>query len=296
MKRALNLLLIIFLLGGASAMQYGCASSEPTQEQTEPVDSDGDGIPDEEEVQLGTDPNNADTDGDGLSDSQEVNETDTDPLNEDTDGDGCNDGDEVNAYGTDPNNPDTDGDGINDCEEVNEHNTNPLKADSDGDGLSDYDEIFEHESDPNNADTDGDGFNDGQEVEMGTALNEQTAFLRELNTVNFDFDKSNIDDQAAQLLTDNTQDLLDNPNFRVRVDAYTDHIGTDQYNLRLSKRRANSVLEFYTKNGITQDRIDARGLGKAPVPCYEQTQEKGCRKNRRAESIPLNPYKYSPNN
>ncbi|MGM0587315.1 MAG: OmpA family protein [Bacteroidota bacterium] len=296
MKRAINLLLIVFMLGGASAIQYGCASSEPTQEQEEPVDTDGDGIPDEEELELGTDPNNPDTDGDGLTDYEEINEYDTDPLNPDTDGDGCDDGDEVNAYGTDPNNPDTDGDGIDDCDEINEHNTNPLKADSDGDGLSDYDEIFEHGSDPNNADTDGDGFTDGQEVEMGTALNEQTAFLRELETVNFDFDKSNIDDQAAQLLTNNTQDLLDNPNFRVRIDAYTDHIGTDQYNLRLSKRRANSVLEFYTKNGITQDRIDARGLGKAPVPCYEQTPEKGCRKNRRAESIPLNPYKYSPNN
>lgn len=63
------------------------------------VDSDGDGLTDEEEMVLGTAINNTDTDGDGLFDKQEVVTYGTDPLNEDTDGDGFSDGSEVqNGY------------------------------------------------------------------------------------------------------------------------------------------------------------------------------------------------------
>jgi len=63
------------------------------------IDSDSDGLSDEEEQQLGTDPNNFDTDGDGLIDRVEVRIYHSDPLKKDTDGDGYNDGDEViNGY------------------------------------------------------------------------------------------------------------------------------------------------------------------------------------------------------
>lgn len=64
-------------------------------------DSDNDGLGDEEEKQLGTNPNNFDTDGDGLTDKVEVRIYHTDPLKKDTDGDGYNDGDEV-VNGFDP--------------------------------------------------------------------------------------------------------------------------------------------------------------------------------------------------
>jgi hypothetical protein len=58
------------------------------------VDTDGDGLSDEEEAAIGTDPTNPDTDGDGLSDGVEV-ALGTDPLDPDTDGDGIDDGTEV---------------------------------------------------------------------------------------------------------------------------------------------------------------------------------------------------------
>ncbi|WP_243854540.1 YPDG domain-containing protein, partial [Canibacter zhoujuaniae] len=60
------------------------------------TDDDGDGLTDEEEQALGTDPKNPDTDGDGLTDGQEK-ELGTNPTNPDTDGDGINDGDEVSG-------------------------------------------------------------------------------------------------------------------------------------------------------------------------------------------------------
>jgi hypothetical protein len=77
-------------------------TAKVTIEATAPRDSDGDGLSDEEEAQLGTDPHNADSDGDGLNDGEEVNTHGTDPLNRDTDGDGIDDGEEV-ANHADPN-------------------------------------------------------------------------------------------------------------------------------------------------------------------------------------------------
>ncbi len=59
------------------------------------MDTDGDGLTDEEEAKLGTSPDNVDTDGDGLSDREEINVYKTDPLNPDTDNDGYSDGVEV---------------------------------------------------------------------------------------------------------------------------------------------------------------------------------------------------------
>ena len=71
---------------------------------TIPVDTDGDGLTDEEELILGTNPQEPDSDGDGLSDIDEVEIYQTDPLNQDSDGDGYVDGDEV-EHGYDPKGP-----------------------------------------------------------------------------------------------------------------------------------------------------------------------------------------------
>lgn len=89
-------------------------------------DTDGDGLTNLQEFQLGTDPRNPDTDGDGVSDGEEVRRG-TNPLNPDSDGDGLSDADEI-RLGTNPLNPDTDGDGIPDGVEV-KLGLNPLVAD-----------------------------------------------------------------------------------------------------------------------------------------------------------------------
>ncbi|MDQ2682493.1 MAG: thrombospondin type 3 repeat-containing protein, partial [Chloroflexota bacterium] len=73
------------------------------------LDSDGDELIDEEELEIGTDPNLFDSDGDGLGDGSEVREDGwgTDPLSADSDGDGYRDGDEIFTHGTDPNDPES---------------------------------------------------------------------------------------------------------------------------------------------------------------------------------------------
>lgn len=106
--------------------------------QTGTGDADSDGLANNLEYTLGTDPTVSDSDNDGLSDGQEVNTTHSDPSSFDTDNDGLSDGQEVNTTHTDPVNPDTDGDGLNDGQEINLSHTDPVKADTDGDGQNDY--------------------------------------------------------------------------------------------------------------------------------------------------------------
>ena len=127
-------------------------------------DLDGDGLKNDEEKQLCSDPLNPDTDGDGLRDGDEVLRYKTSPCNDDTDGDGCHDGDEVLVYKTDPLKSDTDADRVNDCDELNKYNTDPLKPDTDGDGCLDGEEILTYKTNPLKKDTDGDGLNDCDEI------------------------------------------------------------------------------------------------------------------------------------
>lgn len=95
------------------------------------VDTDGDGLQDGRERELGTDPTQADTDSDGLTDQAEV-AGETDPTRRDTDGDGLSDGHEA-AIGTNGTNRDTDADGLADGSEVTASNrlpgADPLRKD-----------------------------------------------------------------------------------------------------------------------------------------------------------------------
>lgn len=107
---------------------------------TGPVDSDMDGLTDEVENMIGTDPNDPDSDGDMLLDGEEVNDTMTNPLEADTDGDGLGDGAEVMGT-TDPLDLDSDDDGLEDGRELNLEGTDPAACDTDLDGIADGTEL-----------------------------------------------------------------------------------------------------------------------------------------------------------
>ncbi len=155
-------------------------------------DSDGDGVPNDDEDDAGTDPNNPDTDGDGVTDGEEINGTDdpttpyvptgtSDPLDPcdplaspacDSDGDGVDNGDEA-TNGTDPNNPDTDGDGVTDGEEINgtDDPSTPYVPTGTSDPLDPCDPI-EGPDCNENGDDDGDGVPNSVEEENGTDPND----------------------------------------------------------------------------------------------------------------------------
>lgn len=92
-------------------------------------DTDADGLSDDVEKGLLTDPRDADTDDDGLTDAQEFNEIFSDPANQDTDGDSLTDGLEVTFYITSAILDDTDGDQLSDDLEATLANRNPRVSD-----------------------------------------------------------------------------------------------------------------------------------------------------------------------
>lgn len=112
---------------------------------------------------------NADSDFDGLADDVEL-ALGTNPVRWDTDYDGISDYDEVMIYGTDPLDPDSDGDTMADGWELskglNPGSASDADGDVDGDGLPN-DQEYQNRTNPNDADTDGDGMNDGYEVANG---------------------------------------------------------------------------------------------------------------------------------
>ena len=100
-----------------------------------PADRDGDGLTNEQEVALGTNPKRADSDRDGLSDGMEVHETGTNPRDIDSDDDGLSDRQEA-SLGTEGVDADSDDDGVDDGEEI-EDGTDPTDPDTDEDGVPD---------------------------------------------------------------------------------------------------------------------------------------------------------------
>jgi outer membrane protein OmpA-like peptidoglycan-associated protein len=161
-----------FHLGGnRDADGDGLSNDEERRLGTNPylVDTDGDGLSDFEEVRVHkSNPLVVDTDGDNLTDFEEVHSTNSSPIKRDTDGDGLTDDVEV-ARGSNPRLVDTDGDGLTDYDEVMVYKTDPTKRDTDDDGLSDFDEVRTHDTNPLKPDTDNDGLADGEEVhEHGT--------------------------------------------------------------------------------------------------------------------------------
>jgi len=113
------------LMDGTNPLDEMEFNKQDLVDTAEGADNDGDGLFNEQEIELGTDINNADTDGDGLSDGMEVIYQQTDPLKVDTDSDGLSDYEEVMIHGTNPNNPDSDGDGYSDGCEISQ-NLDPL--------------------------------------------------------------------------------------------------------------------------------------------------------------------------
>lgn len=59
------------------------------------------------------------------------------------------------------------------------------------------------------------------------------------------------------------QVLRDNPNVTIEMASHTDRWGTDEYNIGLSQRRAQSVIDYLVESGIARQRLQPQGYGKS---------------------------------
>ena len=88
--------------------------------------------------------------------------------------------------------------------------------------------------------------------------------------IHFDFDKSTLKPEAQTILKRNIQILKDNPKTQVRIAGYTSASGTDEYNQKLSERRANAVKGYLIDEGIiSSDRLTMIGYGEKYPARYE---------------------------
>jgi outer membrane protein OmpA-like peptidoglycan-associated protein len=106
-------------------------------------------------------------------------------------------------------------------------------------------------------------------------------------TVRFDFNSAKIGPAAAQTLRSVGIALqsVELAQYRIRIEGHTDSIGSNQYNLKLSERRANSVKQFLIQdNRIAPERLITLGRGKQE-PIAENETPEGRQKNRRVEFV-----------
>lgn len=84
-----------------------------------------------------------------------------------------------------------------------------------------------------------------------------------IENIFYDFDKATLRPESQTAL-DKLVDLLnENPNITIELSAHTDYKGSDQYNERLSQRRAESVVNYLIAHGIAADRLTPKGYGES---------------------------------
>jgi len=102
------------------------------------------------------------------------------------------------------------------------------------------------------------------------------------STINFDFNSSNLTPTANTNLDKLIPVFKSNPDTDINISGYTDSKGSDSYNLSLSEKRANSVISYFTTNGLDRNRFIAKGMGKAD-PIATNDTDAGRAQNRRVE-------------
>jgi OOP family OmpA-OmpF porin len=105
-----------------------------------------------------------------------------------------------------------------------------------------------------------------------------------LGDVLFAPDQAELTRDAMRKLYPLVDILKEQPRRNIRIEGYTDNSGTESYNLDLSQRRADAVRDFLIDQGISPNRIIARGYGEAE-PVASNDTAAGRRENRRVEVI-----------
>lgn len=124
----------------------------------------------------------------------------------------------------------------------------------------------------------------GFKVDADGCIIQQTLILR---GVNFAFDKDQLTAAARDTLESIASSLAAQSELFVEIDGYTDSIGPDAYNRKLSKERADSVRRYLVSHGVSASHLSTQGLGEAD-PIASNKTAAGRAENRRVEFKVLN--------
>ena len=109
-----------------------------------------------------------------------------------------------------------------------------------------------------------------------------------LENIYYNYNKSDIREDAAKELDKLLQLLIDNPEIKIELSSHTDSVDDEAYNIQLSQRRAESAVRYLVQHGIGPDRLVAKGYGESK-PIARNTNPDGTdnpvgrQKNRRTE-------------
>ncbi|MFB3908435.1 MAG: PorV/PorQ family protein [Candidatus Eisenbacteria bacterium] len=212
-----------------------------------------------------------DTDRDGIPDDVDQCPTLAEDLDGFMDNDGCPD-------------PDNDGDGIPD---INDNCPNQAEdmdgwqdadgcpdVDNDGDGILDKDDKCPNVAEDVNGYQDDDGCPDGGQANAGIPV---------LAYINFKYDSAEISGaDPIPVLEDVARIMRERPDLRLKITGHTDSTGSDQYNMKLSMRRADAIKDYLVKRGVSADRMVTEGKGESQ-PVDTNDTDLGRARNRRIE-------------
>lgn len=105
-----------------------------------------------------------------------------------------------------------------------------------------------------------------------------------LKPIFFDFDKYDIRPADTEILKGNSAFLKKFPNVKIQIEGHCDERGTNEYNLALGERRANSTKKYLTSLGIAADRVSTISYGEEK-PFDPAHNEEAWAKNRRAHFV-----------
>jgi outer membrane protein OmpA-like peptidoglycan-associated protein len=123
-------------------------------------------------------------------------------------------------------------------------------------------------------------------VEIAELQAKQTdrGLVMTLSDVLFDTGRATLKPGAQRDLDRLAQALKDNANTRVKIQGYTDSVGSDAYNQTLSERRAETVAHALESRGVSANQYEVEGLGKA-FPVASNDTPEGRQQNRRVEIV-----------
>ena len=139
--------------------------------------------------------------------------------------------------------------------------------DSDGDGVPDY--LDQCPNTPAGVAVDSKGCPIAAVQALPAAVQPKVMVLS-FEDVHFDFNQSTLKPEAKAILKRNIQLLNENPQAQIRIAGYTSASGTEEYNQKLSERRATSVREYLVSEGLIESsRLSTIGYGETHPAVFE---------------------------